>query len=51
MTLDPVDASHTRMVITARYASVTDLERIVSMGMEAGLSAAMVQIDDILAGT
>ncbi len=39
------------MVITARYASVADLERIVSMGTEEGPSAAIGQVDDILAGT
>ena len=50
MTLEPLGPERTRMVIATRFASVADLERIVSMGFVEGLSAAMGQIGDILAG-
>jgi uncharacterized protein YndB with AHSA1/START domain len=39
----------TRMVTTTTYASAEDLEKVLAMGMEEGLTAAIGQIDDLLA--
>jgi len=38
------------MTIVTRFASVEDMERILAMGMEEGMTAAMNQIEGILAG-
>ena len=40
----------TTMTIVTRFASVDDMERILAMGMEEGITAAVGQIDGILAG-
>ena len=39
----------TRMVTTTSYGSAEDLEKVVAMGMEEGLTGAISQIDDMLA--
>jgi uncharacterized protein YndB with AHSA1/START domain len=39
----------TRMVITSRFASVADLERLLEMGMEEGMGLALGQIEALLA--
>jgi uncharacterized protein YndB with AHSA1/START domain len=51
MTLTEVDRGRTRMTIETRFASSEAMERILSMGMEEGMAAAIGQIDGILAGT
>jgi len=40
----------TTMSIVTRFSSVEDMERILAMGMEEGITAAVNQIDGILAG-
>lgn len=42
-------AGGTRMTIATTFASVEDMERILSMGMEEGMAAALGQMDDVLA--
>ena len=37
------------MAIETRFPSLEAMERLVSMGMEEGMAAAMAQIDEILA--
>jgi uncharacterized protein YndB with AHSA1/START domain len=38
----------TRMTITTRFSSLSDMETIVEMGMEEGMAAAIGQMDDLL---
>lgn len=38
-----------RLVTTSRFASADDLQRLLDMGMDEGMRAAMAQIDDVLA--
>ena len=38
------------MTIVTRFASVGDMERILAMGMEEGMTAAVNQMEEILAG-
>lgn len=38
----------TRMTMTATFRSLEDMERLLEMGVEDGLRAALGQIDDIL---
>lgn len=40
---------HTRMTITTTFATSEDMDRVLSLGMEEGMSLAIGQIDDILA--
>lgn len=40
----------TRMVIAATFPSLESMEKLLSMGMEEGITAAIGQIDDILLG-
>ncbi|MHA7987655.1 SRPBCC family protein [Rathayibacter sp. CAU 1779] len=42
-------ASGTRMTSVTRFASLEQLERLVQMGMQDGMSQALTQIDEILA--
>lgn len=42
-------ADGTRMTLTTAFASVEDMEQLVEMGMEEGLTLAVGQIDDVLA--
>ena len=49
VTIEPIDAWHTRMSIEFQYASVKGMEMYLAMGMEEGLSGAVGQIDAILA--
>ena len=46
----PSDGGGSTMAITTGFATVEDMERILSMGMEEGLASALSQIDDVLAG-
>lgn len=39
----------TRMIITSNFASTQDMEKLLEMGMDEGMSLAMGQIDAILA--
>jgi uncharacterized protein YndB with AHSA1/START domain len=50
VTIEPVDDVHTRMTITSAYEATADLERVLAMGMEQGIRAAVEQIDAVLAG-
>jgi uncharacterized protein YndB with AHSA1/START domain len=51
VTLDEQSAGRTRMVIETTFPSADAMERLVSMGMEEGMSLALDQIDDLLGGT
>lgn len=48
--LDPTDTG-TRMITDAAFATVEQLERLVSMGMEEGMRLAIGQIDEVLASS
>jgi uncharacterized protein YndB with AHSA1/START domain len=48
VTLSEVSGGTTRMVIETTYSSREDLEKILEMGMEEGMKAALGQIDDLL---
>ncbi|MGV8966479.1 MAG: SRPBCC family protein [Cellulomonas sp.] len=48
--VDLLETTHgTRMTITTRFATLEQMEQLVAMGMVEGMSAAMGQIDEILA--
>jgi uncharacterized protein YndB with AHSA1/START domain len=49
VTLAPRDGAGTVMTIETRFPSVEAMEKLVSMGMEEGMAAALGQIDAILA--
>jgi uncharacterized protein YndB with AHSA1/START domain len=49
ITLDARDGGGTRMTITTSFASVDNMEQILTMGMEEGMAAAIGQIDALLA--
>ena len=49
VTIEPIDADHTRMSIESHFPSKEALEQILAMGMEQGLTDAVGQIDAILA--
>lgn len=42
-------ATTTTMTVTSRFASITDMERLIAMGQEKGMALAMGQIDAVLA--
>jgi uncharacterized protein YndB with AHSA1/START domain len=48
-TFEPYDGG-TRMVTVTKFPSLEALERLLKMGMEEGMKAAMAQIDGVLAG-
>lgn len=48
VTIEPIDAGHTRMRIESRFPSTEAMEKVLAMGMEEGLTQAVGQIDDIL---
>ncbi len=50
-TLDGRPGGGTRLVLVVQYASRAEMERILEMGMEEGMSSAIGQIDGILART
>jgi uncharacterized protein YndB with AHSA1/START domain len=50
VTLRERDGGDTVMVIEARFPSVEAMEKLLSMGMDEGMAAALGQIDAILAG-
>ena len=50
VTLRERDGGGTVMVIEAHFPSVEAMEKLLSMGMDEGMAAAMGQIDAILAG-
>jgi uncharacterized protein YndB with AHSA1/START domain len=43
-------ATGTRMTVKSRFASIEQMEQLVQMGMVEGMTQAMGQIEDILAG-
>ena len=49
VTLTERDGGGTVMVITSQFPSIEAMEQLISMGMEEGITAAMGQIDAILA--
>jgi uncharacterized protein YndB with AHSA1/START domain len=49
VTIEPIDASRTRMSIESRFPSALAMEQVLGMGMEEGLTLAVGQIDAILA--
>ena len=49
VTIEPIDAGHTRMSIESHFPSKEALEQILALGMEEGLTQAVGQIDAILA--
>jgi uncharacterized protein YndB with AHSA1/START domain len=50
VTLAELGTDRTRMMIESRFASTEAMEKLISMGMEEGIVAALSQIDGILAG-
>jgi uncharacterized protein YndB with AHSA1/START domain len=46
--LEPTD-SGTRMTVTSQFATVEQMEQLLQMGMVEGMTAAMGQLDDVLA--
>ena len=48
VTLDELSAGGTRVAIETAFASLDDMEQIMAMGMEEGMTAAIGQIDDLL---
>jgi len=48
VTLTEVDG-RTRMQIDSNYASLEDLDKVIAMGFEEGMTLAMGQIDEVLA--
>jgi uncharacterized protein YndB with AHSA1/START domain len=44
------DGGGSTMVISSRFASVADMEQILAMGMEEGMTEALNQIEAVLAG-
>ena len=51
VTIEPLEAGRARMSIQSTFASTAAMERYLAMGMEAGLTQAVGQIDAILAET
>ncbi|MEI8334512.1 MAG: SRPBCC domain-containing protein [Chloroflexota bacterium] len=51
VSLEQTDGGGTRMVIESTFASLEAMERLVSMGMEEGMRAALGQTDEIVAAS
>lgn len=49
VTLSEVGEGRTRMVVASRFASAEAMEQLLDMGVVEGMTAAMGQIDDLLA--
>jgi uncharacterized protein YndB with AHSA1/START domain len=49
VTIEPIDATRTRMSIESRHPSAEAMELVLAMGMEEGITQAVGQIDAILA--
>lgn len=49
VTLTPLGAAATRMLLESRFESPEAMDRLLTMGMEEGITAAVGQIDAILA--
>jgi uncharacterized protein YndB with AHSA1/START domain len=49
VTIEPIDASRTRMSIESHFPSPEAMQRLLEMGMEEGIQQAVGQIDAILA--
>lgn len=49
VSLSEIGGGRTRMVVASRFASVEAMEQLLAMGVVEGISAAMGQIDDLLA--
>jgi uncharacterized protein YndB with AHSA1/START domain len=48
ITIEPIDAVSTRMIIHSVFPNAEAMERVLAMGMEEGLTQAVGQIDAIL---
>lgn len=48
VTIEAVDDTHTRMVMTSSYQDTAALEQVLDMGMEQGIRTAVGQIDALL---
>lgn len=48
--LEPIGEGVTRMIVTASYETLDQLEQLITMGMEEGMRQALGQIDALLAG-
>jgi uncharacterized protein YndB with AHSA1/START domain len=49
VTIEPIDAARTRMVIESEFPDQAGMDQLLAMGMEEGLTLAVGQIDAILA--
>ncbi len=49
VTIEPIDAGHTRMSIESHFPSTEAMHQVMALGMEEGLTQAVGQIDAILA--
>ena len=49
VTIEAIDAAHTRMQIESHFPSTEAMQQVLGMGMEEGLTQAVGQIDAILA--
>lgn len=49
VTLTEATDGHTEMEITSVFPTIEAMERLIAMGMEAGMTAAVGQIDPLLA--
>ena len=50
LTVEPIDAARSRMVIESEFPSTEAMEQLLAMGQEEGMTQAVGQIDAILAG-
>lgn len=50
VTIDAVNEGATRMTIESKFGSREGMEQVLEMGMEQGLTEALNQIDELLAG-
>jgi uncharacterized protein YndB with AHSA1/START domain len=49
VTIEPIDSRRSRMSIESHFPSAAAMEQVLAMGMEEGLTAAVGQIDAIIA--
>ena len=49
MSIEPIEGGRSRMTIDNEFASAESMEQMLAMGMEEGLTAAVGQIDSLLA--
>ena len=49
VTFVALDGGRTRMLIETRFASIDDMDRLVAMGMEQGITESLAQMDALVA--